>query len=142
MKKIAIGAVLAATLAAGSFVYAESDNMAGMDHSGMSMEGMPMDGMMSHTSLIPPEFAKDPATLAYAASMDKMMASMMIPYTGDPDVDFVKGMIPHHQAAIDMAKVQLEFGKDPEIRKLAEAVIAAQEGEIAQMNAWLAAKGM
>lgn len=142
MKKIAIGAVLAATLAAGSYVYAESDNMAGMDHSGMSMEGMPMDGMMSHTSLIPPEFAKDPATLAYAASMDKMMASMMIPYTGDPDVDFVKGMIPHHQAAIDMAKVQLEFGKDPEIRKLAEAVIAAQEGEIAQMNAWLAAKGM
>lgn len=142
MKKIAIGAVLAATLAAGSYVYAESDNMAGMDHSGMSMEGMPMDGMMSHTSLIPPEFAKDPATLAYAASMDKMMASMMIPYTGDPDVDFVKGMIPHHQAAIDMAKVQIEFGKDPEIRKLAEEVIAAQEAEIAQMNAWLAAKGM
>ncbi|PZR01036.1 MAG: DUF305 domain-containing protein [Cereibacter sphaeroides] len=116
--------------------------MGGMDMGGMDMGGMKMDGMMSHASLIPPEFANDPATMAYAASMDKMMASMMIPYTGDPDVDFVKGMIPHHQAAIDMAKVQLAYGKDPEIRKLAEAVIAAQEAEITAMNAWLAAKGM
>lgn len=131
MKKIVAGTVLAALLAGGTYVYAESD-----------MGVMKMDGMMSHASLIPPELADDPSTKAYAAAMDKMMASMMTPYTGDPDVDFVKGMIPHHQAAIDMAKVQLEFGKDSEIRKLAEAVIAAQEAEIAKMNAWLAAKGM
>lgn len=51
-------------------------------------------------------------------------------------------MIPHHQAPIDMAKVQLELGMDPEMRKLAEKVIAAQEAEMADMNAWLAAKGM
>ena len=70
------------------------------------------------------------------------MADMMVPYTGDPDVDFVKGMIPHHQAAIDMAKIQLEFGKDPEMRKLAEAIIAAQESEIATLKAFLATKGM
>lgn len=141
MKKIAIGAVFAAMVAAGTYVYAQSDNMAGMDHSGMNMgnDGM---AMMSHATLIPPELANDPATVASAAAMDKMMADMMVPYTGDPDVDFARGMIPHHQAAIDMAKIQLEFGKDPEMRKLAEAIIAAQELEIATLNAFLATKGM
>ena len=141
MKKIAIGAVFAAMVAAGTYVYAQSDNMAGMDHSGMNMgnDGM---AMMSHATLIPPELANDPATVASAAAMDKMMADMMVPYTGDPDVDFARGMIPHHQAAIDMAKIQLEFGKDPEMRKLAEAIIAAQESEIATLKAFLATQGM
>jgi uncharacterized protein (DUF305 family) len=73
--------------------------------------------------------------------MDKMMAGMMVPYTGNADVDFAKGMIPHHQGAIDMAKVALEFGKDPEIRKLAETIAAAQTGEITFMQNWLKANG-
>ena len=85
--------------------------------------------------------ADTPATTAYKQGMDKMMAGMMVPYTGNADVDFAKGMIPHHQGAIDMAKVVLEFGKDAEIRKLAEAVVAAQESEITFMQNWLKANG-
>jgi uncharacterized protein (DUF305 family) len=56
---------------------------------------------------------------------------------GNPDHDFVTMMIPHHQGAIDMAKVELTYGKDPAMRKLAEDIIAAQKKEIAEMNAWL-----
>ncbi|ESW64292.1 signal peptide protein [Mesorhizobium sp. LSJC268A00] len=83
--------------------------------------------------------AQGPSTDGYKAAMDKMHTDMMIEYSGNADVDFVRGMIPHHRGAIDMAKVELANGKDPEIRKLAEDVIAAQEAEIAKMQAWLAA---
>ena len=78
-----------------------------------------------------------PSSHAFAEANAKMHKDMMVKMTGNADVDFVRGMIPHHQGAIDMAKIELKYGKDPEIRKLAEAVIKAQEAEIAEMNAWL-----
>lgn len=82
-----------------------------------------------------------PSSKAFAEANAKMHKDMAVPLTGNADVDFVRGMIPHHQGAIDMAKIVLEHGKDPEIRKLAEEVIKAQEGEIAMMKAWLAKNG-
>jgi uncharacterized protein (DUF305 family) len=70
-----------------------------------------------------------------------MHQSMSIEMTGDVDVDFVRSMIPHHQGAVDMAKIVLANGKDPEIRKLAEEVVTAQESEIAFMEGWLERNG-
>jgi uncharacterized protein (DUF305 family) len=82
-----------------------------------------------------------PATTAYKAANDKMHKDMGIAFTGDANADFVRGMIPHHQGAIDMAKVMLAHGKDPELKKLATGIIADQEKEIAFMRDWLKKNG-
>jgi uncharacterized protein (DUF305 family) len=81
--------------------------------------------------------AGGPAIEAYLAASERMHRDMAIEFTRDPDVDFARGMIPHHQGAIEMARAVLEYGQDPEIRALAEAIIAAQEREIAVLRSWL-----
>ena len=109
------------TLVAASAVHAQTTGE-GTDHSGHDLAAM----------------ADTPASKAFAEANAKMHTDMAIEFSGNVDVDFVRGMIPHHQGAIDMARVVLEHGSDPEVKKLAEGVIKAQEGEIAWMQEWLA----
>ena len=66
------------------------------------------------------------------SSMDRGMGNATM--TGDPDHDFVAMMIPHHQGAIDMAKAELLYGKDPVLRRLAQEIIVTQEQEIEVMS--------
>lgn len=108
--------------------------MHGMMHGqGMGATGQGMSGMGKGD--------QGPASLAFAGINARMHRDMDMTYTGKTDVDFAKAMIAHHQGAIDMAKVELAFGEDPEIKKVAEEVIKAQEGEIAFLKDWLQKNG-
>ena len=80
----------------------------------------------------------DPDWSELIASMDKMhMAMGAIERSGNSDVDFVRLMLPHHRAAIDMAKSQLLYGKDAQMRRLALEIITDQQLEIELMQHWL-----
>ena len=67
--------------------------------------------------------------------MDRSMDSA--PMNGDADHDFASMMIPHHEGAIEMAKAELSFGKDPVMRRLAQEILVDQKSEIDAMNLWL-----
>jgi uncharacterized protein (DUF305 family) len=95
----------------------------------------------SHQGHDPKVSTKDTvATKAYREANKKMHAGMDITFSNDADVDFIQGMIPHHQGAIDMAKVVLAHGKDEQTRKWATDIIREQQREIAEMREWLKVK--
>lgn len=105
---------------------AGSQYLAGQDKLADGMAGHDMGHEMS------------PWAQAYDDANSAMHAGMMIEYSDNADLDFARSMIAHHLGAIDMAKIELQHGKDPEMRKLAQDVISAQEAEITQMQAWVA----
>ena len=67
-------------------------------------------------------------------AMERMNSDMAVPPSGDYDRDFAAMMIPHHQGAVDMARIELQFGKDPVLRRLAQAIIVEQLQEIEVMK--------
>ncbi|MGV8838834.1 MAG: CopM family metallochaperone [Bauldia sp.] len=119
---VAFGAILIVPVVA----VAQMGGMGGMG-------GMNMDGPML------PAGGATPATTAFMDAHAEMMANMNIQLTGNPDRDFALMMIPHHQGAIAMAQVELEYGTDPDLRAMAQAIIDAQQAEITTFEAWLAA---
>jgi uncharacterized protein (DUF305 family) len=149
--KIIIAGIVGASALAGGVALAHMQDsgerhgmMHGQMHGGMhsGMRGGMEGGMRhggshggSHAATLP-KGDQGPSSLAFAGVNAKMHQGMDITYSGNADRDFVQGMIPHHQGAVDMAKIVLAFGKDPEVRKLAENIVKAQEDEIAWMNSW------
>ena len=82
-----------------------------------------------------------PWAMAYDAANAVMHEGMAISYSENPDLDFARAMLAHHQGAVAMAQIQLQHGTDPEMRALAQAIINAQAAEIAQMQAFIAKLG-
>lgn len=124
--------ISAAVLASGVSIAAADDTTPAAcknEHSGMAMgSGMGGTDMSGMTDM----------QKAYMAGMDRMHPAMAAGVmAADPDVAFVCGMIPHHQGAIDMARVVLQYGKDPWVKQLAQNIIDAQTKEIADMTKWL-----
>lgn len=95
-----------------------------MDH---SMHGMSME----------PKGDASASSQAYAQGNMDMHKGMDIVFTGDADIDFLRGMIPHHQGAVDMARVQLKYGSHPQLKRMTREIIRAQELEIRQMTSLL-----
>ena len=97
----------------------------------------------SATSAVPLHATPAEFTASIDKTFDQLMGDSMnvmhkgmhsAPYTGNPDRDFVTMMIPHHQGAIDMAKAILLYGKDEQLKRLAQEIIADQQNEVQLMQ--------
>jgi uncharacterized protein (DUF305 family) len=122
------------TLALG-VIFAAASALAQQPQGAMPMQGMPghQDMMRNHGNM-----PNMPGANPMMDSMHKMQQGMTgKPMTGDTDQDFAIMMREHHKGAIDMARTELEHGKDPELKSLAQKVIEDQSREIKQLDEWL-----
>lgn len=135
MRRLFLSATAAvALLGAGALALAQVQPQHAPGH---AMPMMPGGGHAGHGAAELPANASA-VTRAFILANETMHRDMAIAFSGNADRDFVAGMIPHHQGAIDMARIVLEHGSDPEVRTIAEAVIREQGREIVQMRAILA----
>jgi len=82
--------------------------------------------------------ADAPSTDAYrVANRTMIQGKTNSPYTGDADYDFVAQMTPHTQVAVDLAKVELQYGADPELRKVAQGIVYSQQAQLNFMRTWI-----
>ncbi len=98
----------------------------------MPMGQVDMSSMQQMMQSMMPSPNDASSTKDFKAADMAMMKNMHAPYSGNPDVDFRRKMIPHHQGAIDMAKVALQHAKDPETKRTAQKIIDDQQKEIAE----------
>ncbi|HYH39989.1 MAG TPA: DUF305 domain-containing protein [Azospirillum sp.] len=110
----------------------------------MGGPGMPGNqGMMQgqgqgmHQGRNAPAMPADPASRGYMQSMRTMNSAMRKPMTGNADQDFARMMLAHHQGAVDMARVELQHGTDPELKAMAQAIVDEQTKEIQRLQDWI-----
>lgn len=126
----------------------KTDNGSGGDDKAQTQGGMMggdkckmMEDMQAKMGGMKPKGDAGPASYAFYAIMMRLQKEAGVTYSGNADLDFAKAMMPHHQAAIDMAKTVMAFGKDPEIRKLAEDAVKTHEEAMARLKDWLEKNG-
>ena len=100
----------------------------------LSTAALAHDGNSHHPPIYGQSATDDSFGAQMGRAMEAMERDMAVTPSGDPDRDFAAMMIPHHQGAVDMARIQLQFGKDPVLRRLAQAIIVEQLQEIGVMK--------
>jgi Uncharacterized protein conserved in bacteria len=131
--RAAVPFALAAALFAGAAAAQQASPQQGQGPGMMHGQGsgMPQGGPRAQS------MPTDPASKAYMQGMRKMNRDMHKPMTGDADQDFARMMVTHHQGAIDMARVQLQYGTDPTLKAMAQKIVDDQTREIQQLQDWM-----